>query len=208
MSVLQGQCVGGGSVVNNAVCFRMPDHVRGVWARDFGARWAVDGRLDAAYDRVAKDLRIAPVTTAVPDGWINPSARFLASGARALEEVIRWNSPQIGWRRVTTRDTTLGGVDLPAGTPVFLNLGAANHDPKAFADPGSFDIHRADAAKNISFGKGIHYCLGAKFARFEARVVIEVLTERVPGLALAGDQRTDPFPNISFRGPSRLQVVW
>lgn len=84
MSVLQGQCVGGGSVVNNAVCFRMPDHVRSAWARDFGARWAVDGRLDAAYDRVAKDLRISPVTTAVPDGWINPSARFLASGARAL----------------------------------------------------------------------------------------------------------------------------
>jgi len=84
MTVLQGQCVGGGSVVNNAVCFRMPDHVRSAWARDFGARWAVDGRLDAAYDRVAKDLRIAPVTTAVPDGWINPSARFLASGARSL----------------------------------------------------------------------------------------------------------------------------
>jgi choline dehydrogenase-like flavoprotein len=84
ISVLQGQCVGGGSVINNAVCFRMPDRVRRVWAEDFGADWAVDGRLDAAYDRVAKDLRIAPVTTAVPDGWINPSARFLASGARAL----------------------------------------------------------------------------------------------------------------------------
>src|SRR5882724_8766145 len=84
MSVLQGQCVGGGSVVNNAVCFRMPDPVRSVWAREFGAAWAVDGRLDAAYDRIAKELRIAPVTTAVPDGWINPSARFLADGARAL----------------------------------------------------------------------------------------------------------------------------
>ena len=91
MSVLQGQCVGGGSVVNNAVCFRMPDHVRSAWARDFGARWTVDGRLDAAYDRVAKELRIAPVTTAVPSGWINPSARFLASGARALgrEDALR-----------------------------------------------------------------------------------------------------------------------
>jgi choline dehydrogenase-like flavoprotein len=84
MSVLQGQCVGGGSVVNNAVCFRMPDPVRSVWAREFGAAWAVDGRLDAAYDRIAKELRIAPVTAAVPDGWINPSARFLAGGARAL----------------------------------------------------------------------------------------------------------------------------
>jgi cytochrome P450 len=127
---------------------------------------------------------------------------------RALEEVIRWNSPQIGWRRITTRDTTLGGVDLPAGTPVFLNLGAANHDPKAFADPGTFDIHRPDAAKNISFGKGIHYCLGAKFARFEAKVVMEVLAERVPTLGLVPGQRTDPFPNISFRGPSRLAVTW
>jgi choline dehydrogenase-like flavoprotein len=84
MSVLQGQCVGGGSVINNAVCFRMPDQVRRVWAREFGAAWAVDGRLDAAYDRIAQELRIAPVTTAVPGGWINPSARFLASGARAL----------------------------------------------------------------------------------------------------------------------------
>lgn len=127
---------------------------------------------------------------------------------RALEEVIRWNSPQIGWRRITTRDTTLGGVDLPEGTPVFLNLGAANHDPKAFADPGTFDIHRPDAAKNISFGKGIHYCLGAKFARFEAKVVMEVLAERVPTLDLVPGQRTDPFPNISFRGPSRLAVTW
>lgn len=128
--------------------------------------------------------------------------------AGALEEVIRWNSPQIGWRRITTRDTTLGGVDLPAGTPVFLNLGAANHDPKAFTDPEVFDIHRADAAKNISFGKGIHYCLGAKFARFEARVVLDVLAERVPSLDLVPEQRTDPFPNISFRGPSRLLVTW
>ena len=82
--VLQGQCVGGSSVVNNAVCFRMPDHLRARWAREFGAEWS-DGRaLDEAYDRIAAELRIASVTTAVPDGWINPSARFLASGAKAL----------------------------------------------------------------------------------------------------------------------------
>ena len=127
---------------------------------------------------------------------------------RALEEVIRWNSPQIGWRRVTTCDTVLGGVDLPAGTPVFLNLGAANHDPNTFAEPDEFDIARPDSAKNISFGKGIHYCLGAKFARFEAKVVMEVLAERVPSLALVADQDPAPFPNISFRGPSRLDVTW
>jgi cytochrome P450 len=128
--------------------------------------------------------------------------------AKALEEVMRWNSPQVGWRRVTTRDTTLGGVALPAGTPIYLNLGAANHDPRAFDNPATFDIHRPDSAKNISFGKGNHYCLGAKFARFEARVVLEALVERVPTLALVDDQVLAPFPNISFRGPSRLAVTW
>lgn len=127
---------------------------------------------------------------------------------KALEEVIRWNSPQIGWRRVTTRDTNLGGVDLPAGTPIYLNLGAANHDPRAFDDADAFDIHRPDAARNISFGKGNHYCLGAKFARFEARIVMETLVERIPTLALVEEQHLDPFPNISFRGPSRLAVTW
>ncbi len=126
----------------------------------------------------------------------------------ALEEVIRWDSPQIGWRRITTRDTTLAGVDIPAGTQVFLNLAAANHDPRQFDDPEPFDIDRADSRNNISFGKGNHYCLGAKFARFEARVVLEILTRRIPTLELVPDQPFDPFPNISFRGPSRLLVSW
>jgi len=126
----------------------------------------------------------------------------------ALDEVIRWNSPQIGWRRITTRDTTLNGVDIPADTQVFLNLGAANHDPREFSGPEPFDIHRVDARNNISFGKGVHYCLGAKFARFEAKVVLEVLTERIPSLRLVEGQEFNGFPNISFRGPSELLVAW
>jgi cytochrome P450 len=126
----------------------------------------------------------------------------------ALEEVIRWDSPQIGWRRVTTRDTTLAGVDIPAGTQVYLNLAAANRDPREFDDPEPFDMGRPNARNNISFGKGIHYCLGAKFARFEARLVLEVLTQRVPSLTLVPDQELQTFPNISFRGPTELQITW
>lgn len=128
--------------------------------------------------------------------------------AGAIDEVIRWNSPQIGWRRITTRDTTLGDVSIPKGTQVFLSLGAANRDPREFAEADTFDLHRADARNNISFGKGNHYCLGAKFARFEARIVLEVLAERIPSIALVDGQATDPFPNISFRGPSSLMVTW
>lgn len=126
----------------------------------------------------------------------------------ALEEVIRLDSPQIGWRRVTTCDTTLGGIEIPSGTQVYLNLGAANHDPDVFVDPEAFDIRRPDARNNISFGKGNHYCLGARFAKFEAKVVLEVLAEKLPSLRLAGGHGFETFPNISFRGPSRLDVAW
>ncbi len=126
----------------------------------------------------------------------------------AVEEVLRFESSQISWRRITTRPTTLAGVDLPEGTLVFMNFASANRQPDLFDDPDTFDIHRANARKHISFGKGIHYCLGAKMARFEARIVLEVLTERIPSLRLVDDQTIGHFPNITFRGPETLQVDW
>jgi cytochrome P450 len=127
----------------------------------------------------------------------------------ALEEVIRFESPQIGWRRVTNRDTTLGGINIPKGTHIMLSLGAANHQPDIFQDPTDFDIHRTNSRNNISFGKGIHYCLGAKFARFEAKVAVEVLVERLPSLRLAaGQNELERIANISFRGPTSLTVEW
>lgn len=126
----------------------------------------------------------------------------------AIEEVIRFESPQIGWRRVATRDTSIGGVDVPAGTRVFLSLGAANHQPSEFEDPEVFDIHRTNSRNNVSFGKGIHHCLGAKMARFEARVAMEVLTERLPSLRLSAGQTLHRIANLSFRGPTALHVEW
>ncbi len=128
--------------------------------------------------------------------------------ANALEEVIRLDTPQIGWRRIANCDTTLGGVDILKGTQVYLNLAAANHDPDEFPDPESFDIHRRDARNNISFGKGKHFCLGVRFAKFEAKIVLEVLTEKLPSLRLAGGHEFETFPNISFRGPTRLDIAW
>ena len=126
----------------------------------------------------------------------------------AIEEAIRFESPQIGWRRVATRDTTIGGVDCPQGTRVFLSLGAANHQPSEFDHPEEFDIHRTNSRNNISFGKGIHHCLGAKMARFEARVAIEVIAERLPSLRLSEGQTLHRIANISFRGPTALRVAW
>ncbi len=126
----------------------------------------------------------------------------------AVEETLRFESSQIAWRRVTTTDTTLGGVDLPAGTRIFLNFASANREPSHFDDPNSFDIHRPEASRHISFGKGIHYCLGANLAKMEARIALEVLVERIPSLRLAPDQELTQFPNITFRGPEALWLEW
>ena len=128
--------------------------------------------------------------------------------AAAVEETLRFESSQISWRRITTQDTTLGGVDLPAGTRLFLNFASANHQPDLFDDPETFDIHRDRANRHISFGKGIHFCLGTGLARMEARIALELLSQRLPSLRLVDDQQLTYFPNITFRGPDALQLEW
>ena len=126
----------------------------------------------------------------------------------AVEETLRYESSQISWRRITTQDTTLGGVELPAGTRLFLNFASANHEPELFEQPDVFDIHRPDANRHISFGKGIHFCLGSQLARMEARIALELLSQRLPTLRLVDDQSLTYFPNITFRGPEALRIAW
>jgi hypothetical protein len=125
-----------------------------------------------------------------------------------LEEVLRYDSPQTSWRRIATRDTRLGGIDIPAGTQIFLSLGAANHEEAVFQQPSRFDIARENAGKHISFGHGIHFCLGARLARLEAQIALESLTRRIPGLQLVSDQELQYSPNMTFRGPAELYVTW
>ncbi len=126
----------------------------------------------------------------------------------ALEEVLRFESPQTSWRRRTNVDTTIAGVNVPAGTQVFLSLGAANHQPSLFDSPTEFDIRRKNARKHIAFGHGIHFCLGARLARLEAQVAIEALVERLPSLRLVENQQLSYSENITFRGPRELFIDW
>lgn len=126
----------------------------------------------------------------------------------AIDEVLRFNSSQISWRRVATRDTVVGGVEVPAGTAIFLNFASAHREASIWDRPDEFDIHRPNANRHIAFGKGVHYCLGARLAKFETQLVLEALTERIPTLALVEDQQFEYFPNITFRGPTKLHVTW
>ena len=147
-----------------------------------------------------------------------PAARGPAGGPRcvtdptaipdAVEEVLRFDSSVVHWRRRTTTAVTLSGVDLPAGADVLVCIGAANRDPHVFDNPDEFDIRRANAHEHLSFGAGPHLCLGAPLARLEARVVLEELTAALPNLRLDDDQTLQFAPIIAFRGPRSLLVAW
>ncbi len=126
----------------------------------------------------------------------------------ALEEVLRFESPQTSWRRITSQECEFKGMTIPAGTQIFLSLGAANHEPELFENPESFDIHRKNARKHISFGHGIHFCLGARLARLEAQIALESLVERIPSLSLVPDQTFEYSANMTFRGPQKLMLDW
>jgi cytochrome P450 len=107
--------------------------------------------------------------------------------ANAADEIIRWASPVRHFLRHATHDQVVGGVALPEGSRVLLSYPAANRDPEVFADPNTFDVHRPDADKLLSFGVGAHFCLGAQFARREVRTLLSRLSTELTHLELAGE---------------------
>jgi cytochrome P450 len=126
----------------------------------------------------------------------------------AVEEALRFDTSVVAWRRVTTEAVEIGGVPVPAGAKLLLLLGSANHDPAEFPEPERFDVTRANARNHLAFGKGIHFCLGAALARLQGRIVLELLTSRLPALRLVPGQHYTFPANVSFRGPQRLEVTW
>ncbi len=126
----------------------------------------------------------------------------------AIEEVLRFDSSVIAWRRKTTQAVEIGGIPVPAEAKLILLLGSANRDPTVFPDPDRFDIHRQNAKEHLSFGHGPHFCVGAPLGRLEARVVLEEISARLPSLRLVPGQTLRYLPNVSFRGPLSLLVEW
>jgi hypothetical protein len=126
----------------------------------------------------------------------------------AVEELLRLEPSVIAWKRKVKKPARLAGTELPEGANVLLLLGSANRDESRFAGPDRIDLDRANARDHLSFGFGIHFCLGASLTRLEARVVLEELTVRLPGARLLEPQELSYPPNATFRGPESVWLEW
>jgi 2-hydroxy-5-methyl-1-naphthoate 7-hydroxylase len=128
--------------------------------------------------------------------------------SQVVEETLRrYPSVATVLMRYTTRETTLAGVDLPAGAAILLSLSATLTDPAQHgADAERFDITRAQRS-NLAFGHGPHFCLGAPLGKLEGRIGLAALYERFPKLRMAIDPAELVYPSFSTTGPAALPVL-
>jgi cytochrome P450 family 150 subfamily A5 len=130
-----------------------------------------------------------------------------------IEETLRFEGPIKGAFRLARKKTTLGGVEIPAGSTVMLTNAAANRDARQFEEPSRFRIERPNVRRHVAFGHGVHTCPGAPLARSEVRVTIERLFDRTSDITIseeahgpAGNRRWDYMPTYMFRGLQSLTL--
>ncbi|MBX7451420.1 cytochrome P450 [Mycolicibacterium sp. 3033] len=131
-----------------------------------------------------------------------------------IEEALRFESPIRGDFRLARADTTIGGVDIPAGATVMVHYGAANRDPRQFENPDTFDVNRPNSRRHIAFGRGIHSCLGAPLARTEARILLQRLLASSREIRIdeahhgeVDGRRFDYVPTYILRGLTELHLT-
>ncbi|MDE2302766.1 MAG: cytochrome P450 [Sphingomonadales bacterium] len=130
-----------------------------------------------------------------------------------LEEILRYDGSVKSGGRMCCKTTTLGGVEIKAGTTILLSHMAANRDPRRFDNPGSFDMDRPRAKEHLAFGRGAHTCIGAPLARKEVSVSIERLLARMANIRLSeahhgpeGARHFDYEPTYILRAMKRLHL--
>ncbi len=141
-----------------------------------------------------------------PDAWHELRSDPAGCAPKVTEEVLRLSTPTQGMFRVVTRDTTIGGVEVPEGARLVVVFAAANRDESVWGPtPDEFDPTRNNLKDHLAFGKGIHFCLGAPLARLEMQVFFEQLARRFRTLLLP-EQELRYHPSFLLRGLVRLDV--
>ena len=141
------------------------------------------------------------------ESGLDPQTLFASEEqtAATVEECLRFDAPLHMFTRYALADVEYEGLRFKKGEVIGLMLGAANRDPERFANADRFDPFRTDGA-NVSFGAGIHFCIGAPLARIELQVALATLFRRLPTLKLAAEPR---YNNVyHFHGLERLDVAW
>jgi cytochrome P450 len=140
-----------------------------------------------------------------PEQWAALCADPRGLAGRAVEETLRWDPPVQATTRVALEPLELSGQSLRKGQIVLTLIGATGRDPEVFERPAAFDIRREPGADTLAFSSGIHYCLGRPLALLEARIALQVLAERMPGLARAG--KVERRNATIIRGPISVPVT-
>jgi cytochrome P450 len=122
----------------------------------------------------------------------------------AIEELMRFDSPLQLFERTATEDVEIGGITVAKGQKIAALLGAANRDPAVFVEPDTLDVGRTENP-HISFGAGVHFCIGAPLARVELQATFGALLDRTSSLELGGEPVRRP--EFVIRGLAELPVV-
>jgi cytochrome P450 len=138
-----------------------------------------------------------------PDQWAQ-LARHPELALNAVQEVMRYYPVVLATIRRAAETVELAGIVIPAGTLVVANTAAANRDPEVYEDPHRLDITRNAASAMLTFGGGVHYCLGAHLARLELAEALRVITARMPNPVFSGPARWNAMSGIT--GPAELQI--
>lgn len=221
---------GGKTEVSQVLLHLHPYFTRYIEERRTTAVGDVMGRManvrfpDGAVPEVAEVVRIAVILFLAGQ---ETTARLISTGMHVLaqqpdlaeslradpaaipnfvEECLRLESPIKGPFRLALRATQLAGVEIPAGSIVMAMNGAANRDPRVFADGDRFDAKRANARRNIAFGHGAHFCPGASLARAEARISFERLLARIDDIELVDPSALTWAPSFLIRGLEALPL--
>jgi hypothetical protein len=140
-----------------------------------------------------------------PEQWQALCADPAGLAPKAVSEALRFDPPVQLTERVALEPVELDGQVIGRGESVLTLIGAANRDPEAFDHPDAFDLHRDGTTDNLSFSSGIHYCAGQPLARLELTIALQLLAERMPGLARAG--KVERRNSNIIRGPIRVPVT-
>lgn len=140
----------------------------------------------------------------VPQRWTD-----LVEGRTTVDDVVaeglRFDTPVLGLFRVTTRAARIGDTEIPASAKVYVLFSSANHDETRYQDPQRFDVSRPGLGRHLSFGLGVHYCIGAPLAKLELRIALQTLADRFPGMRLDAARPPVHRQMAQFRA---LESLW